>query len=196
MNSLLYVGGIQNVSREITLGYVVVGILVAVALLCGCDESEQIPRNDPVPYELLPTNMLWGVDMFFFDSLQTKIHVVAGHFRWFPSEQQTYLDSGVVTEFYSASGRIAARLWCDSARVESVTGNMWAFGNVRVVSDSTGVKLWTLSLRWDNRIRKLMTNDYVRIERPGEVIEGGYGFESDEYLHHYTIFKVQGKVIP
>lgn len=73
---------------------------------------------------------------------------------------------------------------------------MWAFGSVRVESDSTGARLTTTWLQWDNRNRKLRTNAFVRIERPGELVEGGQGFESDEYLKHYTIFRVRGTVTP
>ncbi len=170
-------------------------LVIAMLLLSSCGEDIQ-PGHDPVPYELLPSNTLSNATITFVDSLQTKAIVHAGQVQWYPSEQQTLLDSSVYVEFYAASGRVAARLWCDSAKVENATSNMWAYGHVRVISDSTGVRLQTHSLRWDNRRRRLLTSDYVRVERPGEIVEGGYGFESDEYLKHYTIFNVQGSVHP
>lgn len=175
-------------------------LLVPVTVLCapflsGCADETK-PGRDPLPYESLPSNTLYNAEIYFLDSTLMKAHVRAGRVQWYPSQQQTLLDSGVAVVFYSPTGRIAARLWCDSAKVENTTNNMWAYGNVRVISDSTGSRLQTQTLQWNQQQRKLSTNDYVRIERSDEVVEGGYGFESDEYLKHYTIFHVRGSVVP
>ncbi|MCS7302632.1 MAG: LPS export ABC transporter periplasmic protein LptC [Bacteroidota bacterium] len=173
-----------------------------LCILCGFSSaflscSEEVrPGTDPIPYELQPTNTLFNAEIHLLDSTITKARVVAGRIRWFPSLQQTFLDRNVHVDFFSISGRRAAQLWCDSAKIDNATNNMWAFGNVRVLSDSTGTMLETSSLHWNNARRRLSTNAFVRIERPGEVVEGGYGFESDEYLKHYTIFHVRGNIIP
>lgn len=177
------------------LGLVVATVILDTLFLMGCTEETK-PGLDPLPYETMPSNTLYNAEIYFLDSTTLKAHVRAGRIQWYPSQQQTLLDSSVAVIFYSPTGRVAARLWCDSAKVENATSNMWAFGNVRVVSDSTGTRLQTQSLQWHNQQRKLSTNDYVRIERSDEVVEGGYGFESDEYLKHYTIFHVRGSVIP
>ncbi|GBD05877.1 hypothetical protein HRbin20_01477 [bacterium HR20] len=172
-------------------------ILAASLLLGGSGCTDQVqPGRDPLPYEALPSNTLFGTEITFHDSLALKARVRAGRVQWYPSQQQTLLDSGVYVEFYSPRGARAARLWCDSARVDNASSDMWAFGSVRVESDSTGARLTTTWLQWDNRNRKLRTNAFVRIERPGELVEGGQGFESDEYLKHYTIFRVRGTVTP
>lgn len=196
--SNLVVSPVHCRARAVQVQQVIWRLLLVVAFVVGgtgCGEDVQ-PGRDPVPYELMPSNTLSGVEITFVDSLHIKALVRAGRVQWYPSQQQTLLDSSVYVEFYSITGRVAARLWSDSAKVENATSNMWAYGNVRVVSDSTGTRLQTQSLRWDNQRRRLSTNDYVRIERPGELVEGGYGFESDEYLKQYTIFHVQGTVHP
>jgi LPS export ABC transporter protein LptC len=171
------------------------GWLVLALVIVGCTDEVQ-PARDPISYDLLPSNTLFGTEIVFLDSLQTKARVRAGRLRWFSTQQQTMLDSSVYVEFLSSAGHCAARLWCDSAVVENATSHMWAYGHVIVISDSTRARLETASLRWDNQRRRLATNDYVRIERPGEIVEGGYGFESDEYLKHYTIFHVRGNLLP
>ncbi|MCX7930729.1 MAG: LPS export ABC transporter periplasmic protein LptC [Chlorobi bacterium] len=169
--------------------------LFLLVVLCACDEELQ-PQRDLLPYDLLPSNTLYGTEIIFLDSIQTKALVRAGKVQWYPSQQLTLLDSGVYVEFFTRTGERAARLWCDSAKVENATNDMWAYGRVHVVSDSTLAQLQTRSLRWDSARRRLATNDYVRIERPGEIVEGGYGFESDENLRHYTIFRVTGSIVP
>ena len=41
--------------------------------------------------------------------------------------------------------------------------------------------------------RKLFSNQYVKINSPVEIIEG-YGFESNQDLSNYKIFKVSGVI--
>ncbi len=180
-------------SQNVAVTLMSVWLLASISI--GCTEEIK-PDKDPLPYDVLPSNTLYGTEIRFMDSLMLKAVVRAGRVQWYSSQQLTQLDSGVYVEFYSARGAVAARLWCDSAQVENVTSNMWAYGRVRVESDSTGTRLTTTSLEWDNRRRRLRTNAYVRIERPGELVEGGQGFESDEYLKHYTIFHVRGNLQP
>lgn len=91
-------------------------ILAASLLLGGSGCTDQVqPGRDPLPYEALPSNTLFGTEITFHDSLALKARVRAGRVQWYPSQQQTLLDSGVYVEFYSPRGARAARLWCDSA---------------------------------------------------------------------------------
>jgi hypothetical protein len=48
------------------------------------------------------------------------------------------------------------------------------------------------SMMWNGNTRKLSSQEYVKVNRPGEVLEGGVGFESDESMSNYRIFKVRG----
>ena len=66
---------------------------------------------------------------------------------------------------------------------------MIAMGNVVVVSDSNNTTITTSLLKWNNDTRKLTSDRYVKIISPEQEIEG-IGFESDETLKNYTIYKV------
>ena len=68
---------------------------------------------------------------------------------------------------------------------------MFAKGNVVVISDSTNTSLETQKLNWDNIEKKIYSDLFVKITTPKEIING-VGFESDEHLHNYKIFKVTG----
>ena len=84
-----------------------------------------------------------------------------------------------------------SHLVADSAKIDDKTRDMFAFGNVVVVSDSTGSRLETQVLEWNNRTQRLYSNEFVRINTPNETIEG-YGFESDPSLKNYRISRVSG----
>ncbi len=66
--------------------------------------------------------------------------------------------------------------------------DMYAIDSVVAVSDS-GVTLTTDELIWKNKSKKIITDKFVRIVNKEEIIEG-YGFESDQNLHNYTIFNI------
>ena len=160
------------------------------AFSCVDPANNQIieqPKND-----ITPSNTLWGVDMTFMDSTLTKAKLHANHVRLYSDKQESLLDTNVVVDFYSVTGTRNARLTCDSARVDNRSNNMWAYGHVLVVSDASQTRVETNSMMWDNTKRKLYSNEYVKITRPGEIIEGGVGFESDESISNYRIFKVSG----
>jgi hypothetical protein len=48
---------------------------------------------------------------------------------------------------------------------------------------------------WSEERKKLYSTEFVRIESPTEILEG-YGFESDQQLKNYTIFKPSGVRYP
>ncbi|HYF04177.1 MAG TPA: LPS export ABC transporter periplasmic protein LptC [Patescibacteria group bacterium] len=165
--------------------------IIVAALGCSTDDEKvaTIPMSEVAQ---IPTHLTWNITVRFMDSTITKAILKGRRARVYEERQETLLDSGVVVDFMgtTGTGRVA-RMTSDSARVDDRTRDMIARGNVVVISDSTGKKLTTTLLTWDNATQKLRTTEYVKIESPGEIIEG-FGLESDQYLKEYRIFKVSG----
>jgi len=63
-----------------------------------------------------------------------------------------------------------------------------ARGNV-VLQSTEGTRMSTQTMSFRNREQKIVSDDFVRVERAGDVLTG-YGFESDPELHHFE-FKRQ-----
>jgi LPS export ABC transporter protein LptC len=74
--------------------------------------------------------------------------------------------------------------------VDEATNNLEATGNVVVTSDS-GVVVVTNKLFWDNARQKIFSDAFVKITSPTEQLQG-QGFESDQNLKNYRIFKATG----
>ncbi len=88
-------------------------------------------------------------------------------------------------DFYDAEGKYNSTLTADSGVVFSPSGDMKAINNVEVTSrDST--KLKTDNLRWNNKRKKIITDDEVEITKKNSVITGK-GMESDANLEHIEI---------
>jgi LPS export ABC transporter protein LptC len=163
------------------------------AIIMGCGTGEDSTNTIPIAeVAQIPDHLTWNITVRFMDSSVTKAILKGRRARVYEDRMETLLDSGVVVDFMGTTGeRRVARMTSDSARVDDRTRDMIARGNVVVISDSTGKKLTTSLLTWDNAAQKLRTTEYVKIESPGETIEG-FGLESDQYLKEYKIFKVSG----
>jgi hypothetical protein len=62
-----------------------------------------------------------------------------------------------------------------------------------VVINKEGEVLNTDQLFWDERLKIIYSNAFVKITRPNEVIMGE-GFEADETFSRWKIKKIQGTI--
>ena len=170
-----------------------VPILTAFCLLLAACAEEEAPKTLDIDPTRLPTHHSVDVEVFFMDSNRVRAVLHAGEASVYEDRRKTFLDKGVTVEFMNRAGtdRVSI-LTADSAEIDDRTKDMKAMGNVVVVSDSSATTLTTSLLLWEEKKRRIFGTEYVRIESPDEIITG-YGFESDQYLKNYKIFKVSGK---
>ena len=169
-------------------------IFFVVVFLTSCDEElkSKSGKADSLSKGIAPDQTGWNVEVRFVDTSFTKAILTTGRSRVYQSRMETYLDRGLVVQFYSKkSNARVSRLTADSAVIDDRTKNMVAKGSVRVVADSSGTTLETTVLHWDNKTQKIYTTEFVKIHSVNETIQG-YGFESDQNLTNYKIFKVSG----
>jgi hypothetical protein len=84
-------------------------------------------------------------------------------------------------------------LYSDSARINEQSNNLYANGNVFVVSDS-GYTLTTSEILWDNRYRMIIAEDSVMFTTTDGDTLYGVGFESDMDLESWKISRPFGIV--
>lgn len=175
--------------------YIYIIIVLFSLISISCTETEkpvlENKKNEKIT-EIEPDQISYNVSVSFVDSSFTKAILHAGRARVYFSRYETLLDSGVKVEFYSRQSNMRISiLTAENARIDDNTRNMLARGNVIVISDSTGSKLETNLLEWNNTTQKIYSTEFVRITSPSEIIEG-WGFESDPNLNNYRISKVSG----
>jgi LPS export ABC transporter protein LptC len=96
-------------------------------------------------------------------------------------------------EFFNDKGETYSTLTADQGLVHQRTNDLEARGHVNVVT-TTGVRLETDSLRWNNATGKIASDAFVRVTRKNDVVTG-WGFESDANLDHFHLSReVQGEV--
>jgi Protein of unknown function (DUF1239). len=169
--------------------------LVCVLLLTnGCEEKIKPSVLGGVSSATLPTQESWNTTITFTDSGIVKAILKAGHLSAFEASKQTMLDNGVHLDFFDEVGNHSSVLTSLTGKVDESTNNLEAIGNVVVVSDS-GVVVETDKLFWDNARQLIHSNDFVKITSPKEKLQG-HGFESDQNLKNYKIFRVTGTAKP
>jgi LPS export ABC transporter protein LptC len=174
------------------LNYIVMLAGVISIYSCGNDEGQN-GRKVVFDDKNKPDQTVNDVKISFVDSNYTKATMKAKLGRVFSKLSETWLNGDVVVEFYSkASNSRIGVLTSDSMKVDDATRDMYAFGKVKMVSDSSRVTLETTLLKWSNKEKKIKSTEFVRIISPNETLQG-YGFESDEKLTHYKIYKVTGE---
>jgi LPS export ABC transporter protein LptC len=160
-------------------------------LLCiyfaGCSEEKIKPQvNNFLNKQELPTQESKNFKMLFSDLGMLKAVLYAKDAKVFENKKETILES-VKIDFFSDKEVKTSTLTSKKGRVDDLTKDMYAIDSVVAVSDS-GVTLVTDELMWRNKDRKIVSDKFVTILTPKEKIQG-YGFESDQSLHNYVIFK-------
>ena len=173
--------------------FIVTAMIVLLLILStGCRERTAVTSVKNDPFLRSPTHVSYNLEILLSDSSFVRAKILADVGRVHEDLQQTVLVGNVrVVFFRTRSDGIAARLTCDSIVIDDRTRDMLAFGSVVVVSDSTKTTLRTTQLMWMHAVQRVRSDQPVRIETPTEQIDG-IGFESDQYLTDYRIFRVRG----
>ncbi|MEE9225843.1 MAG: LPS export ABC transporter periplasmic protein LptC [Bacteroidota bacterium] len=162
-------------------------VLLTVAFL-SCEEKIKPSVTDQTAG---PSQESWNSTVVFSDSGKVQAVLRAGHISVYADRMMTHMDGGVSVDFYSVAGEHTSVLTSQEAWVNDRIKNLEAKGNVVVTSDDGSI-LVTDQLFWDNGARKIHTDRFVQITTPNETIQG-HGFESDQSLKYYKIFRVTGK---
>lgn len=175
------------------LHVVMVSLVVGLALV-GCEEKIKPSVLPGIDSQSLPQQESWNSKIVLSDSGRVKAMIYATYVRVFQSPAETHLLDGMKVHFYAEDGKESSVLMAQSGKVDENTKNLEATGDVLVVSaDST--RLQTEKLYWDNKRQIVYTTEFVRIISSKEHLQG-YGFESDQHLQRYRIFRVSGKTVP
>ena len=163
--------------------------LILLLSSSGCNKPKVKPVVNPsLDAKNLPSQESWDTKIIFSDSGITKAILYAGHLRVFEKEQETLLDENIKIYFYNSDFKITSVITAKRGKVDDITKDLYAIDSVVAVSDS-GTVVTTEELIFRDRDKKIISDKFVTIISPTEIIKG-YGFESDQYLMNYVVYKV------
>lgn len=177
---------IQRLTSFALLG----GLLVLLA--CGCGEKIKPSVLPGIDTKNLPQQESWNSTVVISDSGRLQARIRAGYIQKFDAPQETMMSDGIVIYFYNEEGKQTSVMTAKQGKINEQTYDLEADGDVLVVSDDS-TKLRSEKLYWDNKRHLIHTPEYVYISSPREKVQGR-GFESDQRLRNYRIFKVTAQV--
>ncbi|MGE5436212.1 MAG: LPS export ABC transporter periplasmic protein LptC [Syntrophothermus sp.] len=162
--------------------------IFSLLIFTGCEEEKVKPPISSLNVKEIPAQESWNSKVIFSDSGITKAILNTGHLRVFSESRETLLDQNIKVDFYNNEEVKTTTLTAKNGKVDDASQNLWAYDSVVVVNDS-GVVIKTDELMWRNLDKKIVSDKYVKITSPVETIEG-IGFESDQSLRNYVIYKI------
>jgi LPS export ABC transporter protein LptC len=167
-------------------------MVCATALsLVGCEDKIQPSIISTIDSRTLPQQESWNSTIVVSDSGRVSAIINAGYIRVSELSQQTQMSKGVKVHFYNREGKQTSLLTSEEGSVDESTNNLEARKNVIVVSSDSS-RMTTEQLFWDNQRQLIHTPEYVQITTAKEKMQG-HGFESDQSLKHYRVFRVTGQ---
>jgi len=166
-------------------------MMLAILLMAGCTQRAAPPVSNTDDARGLPDQESWNSRVVFSDDGIVKAVLVATHVSMYESRHETILDSGITVDFYDPDGTHTSLLKARRGRVDDLSKDLEAFDQVVFRSDS-GTVVKTDYLRWNNTTRKITSDRFVTVDARKEYLEG-YGFEADQSLKNYVIFRVSGR---
>lgn len=169
-------------------------ILPAALSGCGPQGGKSADPNAPVVAEDSPLQESWNVEFRVSEEGLMKSRIRAGHATEYRTDgkSEQHLDGGVRVDFFDAEGEPTTRITAERAIVYD-NQDIEGMGHVVIASrDSTVIR--TEYARRSGLDRKIRSDRFVTIDRPDQTISG-YGFESDQEIRHYRIFRGSGEGI-
>jgi len=160
-------------------------------LFLGCGDKIQPSVLSATDSQTLPQQESWNSTIVVSDSGHVSAIIVAGYMRVYETSRQTQMSQGVKVRFFDTKGIQTSVLTSEEGSVDETTNNLEARKNVVVISSDLS-RMTTEQLFWDNQRALIHTPEYVDITTIKEKLQGR-GFESDQSLKNYRIFRVTGQ---
>ncbi|MFH1214714.1 MAG: LPS export ABC transporter periplasmic protein LptC [Candidatus Neomarinimicrobiota bacterium] len=150
-----------------------------------------VANDETTPTERqYPDQEIWNSAITLTKDGKKRAIVHSAHLTKYNDRAFINMDTDVAVDFYNEEERHLSHLTSQTATVNENTNDLFAKGNVVVVSDS-GLTLLTEEMRWDHRKERILSEVFVTFVTPEDSLTG-VGFESDSDLKNWVIFKPSG----
>lgn len=143
--------------------------------------------------EEMPVDIAKDVQITYSDSGNIKMRLNSELMKTYEGEEP-YMEmpEGLYVRFYDSSGNIKSTLTSNYAVSYEKSRIMEARNDV-VVVNAKDERLNTEHLIWDQKKRKIFSDEYVKITTEDKILSGE-GLEADEEMNNYTILKPRGPI--
>ncbi len=180
-------------SNSITIGLVAI-VMLFFYTACGSKEAETIDiQFDP---ETTPSMITDSVTTLISDSGITRYKLVADNWQVFDKAEEPfwYFPEGIYLERFDSLFQVEAKILADSAW-NYTDKRLWRLkGNVDI-RNMEGEMFLSDELFWDQKEQRVYSDKFIEIKR-GDTELKGYGFESNQAMTEYRIFRPHDGKMP
>ncbi len=165
---------------------------ISLIILSSCSSDKiQPPKTDINTSDSIPNQVSFNTEVTFSDSGRVKAVLNAGMIQVYTRFAYTLIDSNAKVDFYK-NGAVVSTLTGRRGKIYDNSKDVEVYENVKLVS-TEGSVLTTEKLYWVNATQRIKSDEYVHITTKTDDIKG-YGFEADQNLKNYVIYKVSGEM--
>lgn len=179
--------------NSITIGLVAI-VMLFFYTACGNKDTEVFDISyDP---ETTPSMVTDSVTTLISDSGITRYKLVADIWEVFDKAADPYwfFPKGIYLERFDSLFQVEAKILADSAW-NFTDRKLWRLkGNVDI-RNMEGEMFLSDELFWDQKKQTVYSDKYIQIKR-GETELKGYGFESNQEMTEYRVFRPHDGKIP
>jgi len=167
--------------------------MIAMLLSCSNDikEVDKYSSDNKSPG-------IYGKDlkMLYSDSLVIRYKITAKEYVEYTENDILVreFNNGMFAESFNNQSEFEASIKAQYARFNNTTGIWTIRYGVEVVS-SSGDKLNTELMYWDQKNKIIYSDKYVRVTQNGQVIDCANGFKSDQNLDNIEFNEISGDIV-
>lgn len=177
---------------------IIVGLVAIVMLFfytaCGSKDTEQVDlKFDP---EITPSMITDSITTLISDSGITQYKLEADNWQVFDKAKDPYwyFPEGIYLEKFDSLFQIEAKIFADSAW-NFTDRKLWRLKGHVDIRNMEGEMFLSDELFWDQQEQRVYSDKYIEIKR-GDTELKGYGFESNQEMTEYRIFRPHDGKIP
>lgn len=166
--------------------------VVMLLLFTSCSRGEKVFGEAVTERDSLPVLATYDVNTLISDSGLIRYRIVADEWLVFDRKTPSYwsFEKGVYLEKFDENHVVDADIKADTAYYYD-NDRLWELrGNV-AIKNLKGERFNTELLFWDEKTQKVYSDKFIRIEQLDKIVTGE-GFESNQSMTEYTIFKPGG----
>ena len=186
----------KKVKRKILYITTVFIAVVMLLFVASCQKKTEELVDIIFNPDSVPTMTTDSVITLISDSGVTRYKLMTKKWQVFDGAKEPYwfFPEGIYLERFDSLFNVEAVVFADTAW-NYVNKQLWRLkGNVNA-QNMKGEKFFSDELFWDQRQQRIYSDKYIEIQK-GETELKGYGFESNQEMTEYRIFKPHDGRIP
>lgn len=161
----------------------------------GCDMQADEQKRQDFTYEDTQVEVGKEVEILYSDSARIRVRITGSLMHYFNERDNPRQEfpAGVKVEFLADDLHIKSTLTAKTAVRKQEQGLVTARDSVVMITDKQE-KLETEELIWDERTKKVHTDKFVKVTKPGGEVIYGYGLEAEQDFSYWKIIVPKGKI--